>query len=115
LAEILIANRLLGPEAMYRVGEWAENAGLTDYYGVTAQQLNDDRLGRMLKRAAVHGEAASNALVLRAIAVFVVEVGHVHFDVTSAELYGAYAAAVPDGQAPPAPLPTNGHTKSGRK
>ena len=100
---------------MYRVGEWAENAGLTDYYGVTAQQLNDDRLGRMLERAAVHGEAASNALVLRAIAVFVVEVGHVHFDVTSAELYGAYAAAVPDGQAPPAPLPTNGHTKSGRK
>ena len=115
LAEILIANRLLEPEAMYRIGEWAEKIGLTDYYGVTAQQLNDDRLGRMLERVAAHAEASSNALVLGAIDVFDVAVGHVHFDVTNAELYGAYEVAVPDGQAPPTPLPTYGHTKSGRK
>src|SRR5260370_17738979 len=62
LAEILIANRLLEPEAMYRVGEWAAKTGLTDYYGVTAQQLNDDRLGRMLERVALHPAPPSNAL-----------------------------------------------------
>lgn len=115
LVEILIANRLLEPEAMYRVGAWAEKAGLTDYYGVSAQQLNDDRLGRMLERVAVHAESGSTALVLRAIDVFAVEVGHIHFDVTNAELYGAYDIPVPDGQAPPTPLPMYGHTKSGRK
>src|SRR5947209_12600872 len=100
---------------MYRVGDWAEKAGLTDYQGVTAQQLNDGRLGRMLERAAVHAEAASAALAPRAITVFAVDVGHIHFDVTGAELYGAYEGAVPDGQAPPTPLPTYGRTKSGRK
>jgi transposase len=115
LAEILIANRLVEPEAMYRVGEWAEKAGLTDYYGVAAPQLNDDRLGRMLERVAVHAECATAALVLQAISVFDVDVGHVHFDVTSAELYGAYEVAGADRQASPTPLPTYGHTKSGRK
>ena len=46
LVEILICNRLLAPKALFRVGEWAEQASLTEYYGVTAEQLNDDRLGR---------------------------------------------------------------------
>jgi transposase len=115
LAEILIANRLLQPKAMYRVGEWAEQVGLTDYYGVTKDQLNDDRLGRMLERVATHAETAANALVLRALAVFRISVKHIHFDVTTAELYGVYNLDRADGQPPPTPLPTYGHTKSGRK
>lgn len=115
LAEILIANRLLEPTAMYRVGDWAEQVGLTDYYGVTKDQLNDDRLGRLLERVAAHAEAGSTALVLRALQVFDVKVGHIHFDVTNAELYGAYDIDVAEGATPPTPRPTYGHTKSGRK
>ncbi len=48
LTEILICNRLLAPKAFFRVGQWAEQASLTEYYGVPQEQLNDDRLGRVL-------------------------------------------------------------------
>jgi transposase len=115
LAEIMIANRLLNPQALFRVGEWAEKAGLTNYYGVTAEQLNDDLLGRALERLAKHAAAVETALVTKMIKAFKVQVNQVHFDVTDVELYGAYERQVPEGQTPPTPQPAYGRTKSGRK
>jgi Domain of unknown function (DUF4277) len=50
LIEIMVCNRLLNPKAQYRIGEWAEGAGVCDYYNISADQLNDDRLGRALER-----------------------------------------------------------------
>src|SRR5262245_38269081 len=44
LVQVLVMNRLLKPSALFRVGEWADQAGVTDYFGVTAEQLNDDCL-----------------------------------------------------------------------
>jgi hypothetical protein len=35
---------------MVRIGQWAGRVGLTNYYGVTVEELNDDRLGRALER-----------------------------------------------------------------
>ena len=70
LVEIMIANRLLHPRALFRIGDWAQQAGLTDYYGLTAEQLNDDRLGRALERLAVHAPTIQAALVLKMIKVF---------------------------------------------
>jgi transposase len=114
LVEIMIANRLLQPKALFRIGEWAQQAGLTDYYGVTAAELNDDRLGRVLERLAVHAPTIQAALVLKMIKTFKLDVSHIHYDISDVELYGAYeaaTAAVP----PPTPLPAYGRTKSGRK
>ena len=137
LAEVLIANRLLRPKALFQVGDWAQTAAVTDYYGLTAAQLNDDRLGRALERLAAHADDVQAALVLRAIDAFDLDVTQIHYDLTSVELYGAYEqppAQVPgpapaaegpppegppaqaDAQeGPPAPRPTYGRTKSGRK
>jgi transposase len=115
LVEIMIANRLLNPQALFRVGEWANKAGLTDYYGVTAEQLNDDLLGRALERLAKCADAVEAALVTKMIKVFKVQVKQVHFDITDVELYGAYEQQVPPGQTPPTPQPAYGRTKSGRK
>ena len=115
LVEIMIANRLLSPEPLYRVGDWAEDAGLTDYYGVTAEQLNDDLLGRALERLAEHAGVIEAALVTRMIKVFKVQVNQIHFDITDVELYGAYEQQIPEGQTPPTPQPAYGRTKSGRK
>src|SRR5262245_41126457 len=67
LVEILIANRLLQPKALFRIGQWAQTAAVTDYYGVTAEQLNDDRLGRALERLAAQAPTIQAALVLKAI------------------------------------------------
>jgi hypothetical protein len=39
LTEIMIANRLLAPEPLYRIDQWAQQAGLTDYR-VNAQKAD---------------------------------------------------------------------------
>ena len=115
LVEILVANRLLQPKALFRIGPWAQSAALTDYYGLTPEQLNDDRLGRALERLAAHAETIQAALVLNAIDRFELDVTQIHYDLTAVELYGAYEAEALEGRLPPAPRPTYGRTKSGRK
>jgi transposase len=115
LVEVLVANRLLQPKALFRVGQWAQSAALTDYYGLTAEQLNDDRLGRALERLAEHADTIQAALVLKAIERFELDVTQIHYDLTTVELYGAYETAPPEGQPKPTPTPTYGRTKSGRK
>lgn len=115
LAEILIANRLLRPKALFKVADWAQTAALTDYYDLTPEQLNDDRLGRALERLAQHAQDVEAALVLRAIKEFDLDVHQIHYDITSVELFGAYEQELAEGESPPTPLPTYGRTKSGRK
>ncbi len=115
LVEVLVANRLLHPKALFRIGPWAQSAALTDYYGLTPEQLNDDRLGRALERLAGHAPTIQAALVLNAIARFGLDVTQVHYDLTTVELYGAYEPEAMEGQPAPAPKPTYGRTKSGRK
>ena len=131
LTEILIANRLLMPSPLYRLGDWAELHGLTDFYQVTQAQLNDDLFGRALERIAEYSHDIEAALVLRAVKVFDLELSRIHYDITSVELFGAYLnylqqpTAAPDGPPPPLepdatsdyqpPQPTYGRSKSGRK
>ncbi len=115
VAETMIANRLLNPQALYRIGTWTQTAGLTDYYGVTTEQLNDDLLGRGLERLAQHAAVVEAALVTQMVKVFKVQVNQIHFDITDVELYGAYEQQCIEGQTPPTPQPAYGRTKSGRK
>ena len=126
LVEVLVTNRLLNPSAMYAVGEWATRSAVTDYYGLTAEQLNDDRLGRALERIADHGPAVQSAATLAAVTQWGLKVQQVHYDISTAELYGAYPTAQPAADAdsgkgpspatvPTVPYPTYGRTKSGRE
>jgi transposase len=126
LVEVLVTNRLLNPKAMYAVGEWAAAAAVTDYFGLTAEQLNDDRLGRALERLAEHDAAVQAAATLAAVKQWQLKVKQVHYDISTAELYGAYATAQPAADAdsgegpspttvPIVPFPTYGRTKSGRE
>jgi transposase len=115
LVEVLVANRLLQPKALFRVGQWAETAALTDYLGLTADQLNDDRLGRALERLNEHAGDIQAALVLKAIDRFGLDVTQLHYDLTTVELYGAYEVETAEGQPSPTPMPAYGRTKSGRK
>jgi hypothetical protein len=78
LVEVLIANRLLRPKALFRVGERARTAEVTDYYDLTVEQLNDDRLGRALERLAAHAPSIQAALVLKAIEHFRLDVHQIH-------------------------------------
>jgi len=114
LVEVLVCNRLLQPKAMFRIEEWAESAAVSDYFDLSAGQLNDDRLGRALKRLADHRETIQNALTLQAIKAFRLKVDQIHCDITDVELFGAYNIDVPEGGTPPTPMPAYGRTKSGR-
>ena len=73
LTEILICNRLLAPRALFRVGQWAEQTSLTEYYGVTQEELNDDRLGRVLERLHKYRLVIQAALVANAVKKFKLE------------------------------------------
>jgi transposase len=115
LVEVLVMNRLLEPKALFRIGEWADDAGVTDYFNVTAEQLNDDCLGRALERIADHHDAIEAALVLQAIRRFKLDVSQIHYDISDVELFGAYEIDIPEGQPAPTPMPAYGRTKSGRK
>lgn len=126
LVEVLVTNRLLNPKAMYAVGHWAEQSAAADYFGLTAAQLNDDRLGRALERLADHAPAVQSAATLAAVAHWNLKVKQIHYDISNAELYGAYAQAQPAVDADPGtgpspttvptvPFPTYGRTKSGRQ
>jgi len=116
LTEILILNRMLNPKALVRVGEWAGKAGVTEYYGVTAEQLNDDLLGRALERLSEYRCQVEAALMMVGIRKFGLDVAHVHFDITVAELYGSYERQMAaEGEESTAPQPAYGRTKSGRK
>ena len=115
LVEVLVTNRLLEPKAMFRIGQWAQTAGVTDYFGLTVEELNDDRLGRALERIADHREAVETALVLHAVRRFKLDVSQIHYDISDVELFGAYEIDIPEGQPAPTPMPAYGRTKSGRK
>lgn len=116
LVEILVANRLLEPKPIYKVGSWATKATLANFYKLAEEKLHDDCIGRALERLAEHGDSVQAALVLRAIDRFGLKVNQVHYDMSTVELYGDYQnydeAGVSD---PHRPRPAYGHTKSGRK
>jgi len=116
LAEILMLNRLLNPKAIVGVGEWARKSGVAEYYGVTAEQLNDDLLGRALERLSAYQEQIEAELVMASIRKFGLEVAHVHFDITGVELYGSYERQTrAEGEESGSPQAAYGKTKSGRK
>lgn len=115
LVAVLISNRLLRPQALFRVDQWAQTATVTDYFDLEPGQLNDDRLGRALERLATHADRVQAALVLAAVREFRLDVSQIHYDITDVELFGAYEREVAQGESPPTPLPAYGRTKSGRK
>jgi transposase len=115
LVEILVANRLLEPKPLYKLGSWATKATLAQFYNLTEEMLHDDRIGRALERLAVHGDHVQSALVLHAIRTFDLDVRQVHYDMSTVELYGAYADYAEGPLPAGTPRPAYGHTKSGRK
>lgn len=124
LVEVMVCNRLLNPKAQYKIGEWAQRAGVCEYYDLTAEQLNDDRLGRALERIAQHAFSVQAPLVMHLVKTFKLNVSEIHYDISTVELYGHYerqlsaelnSEGATSVQAVAGPAPTYGRSKSDRK
>ena len=64
--EILILNRLsLRPTPISRIDTWAKGQAIEEVYGVAADGLNDDRVGRALDEIHPHLVDLWSAIVLK--------------------------------------------------
>jgi hypothetical protein len=88
--EALVANRLTSPRPLLRVEDWAREWAVQEVFGIAADALNDDRIGRALDAVAEQLEQVIGSVGARAIAVFGVDVARLHWDMTSISLYGVY-------------------------
>ncbi len=87
---LLAAARMSRPTALMNISEWAAQSGAELLWGIPAEKLNDDRLGRSLdcffeQRHSIM--AAVTDAVLRRAELFP---KRFHFDTTHLVFYGAY-------------------------
>jgi hypothetical protein len=107
--EVLIANRLTSPVAMVRIADWARSWAVPEVFGVSADLLDDDRLGRALDAVAEQSERIIGSVGAAAIEAFGIDVTRLHWDMTSISLYGSYVDSDPAY-----PAPAYGHPKDRR-
>jgi transposase len=110
--EVLIANRLTSPMPLQRVHEWASAWAVEEVFGIEAELLNDDRLARALDAIAPKLAEVSGTVAAAAIAGFGIDVGKIHWDMTSMSVCGAYPEADQD---PGFPQIRYGHPKDRRR
>jgi transposase len=106
---MVIANRLTSPTPLVRIEDWARQWAVEEIFGIPADALNDDRIGRALEALAEQSDAVVGSIGAAAILGFGIDMTQVHWDLTSISLYGAYEQA--DGDYA---TPRYGHPKDKR-
>jgi transposase len=90
VALAIIANRLTQPRAMYHLIHWARVWALREMFGVEAERLNDDRIGRALDALAPFIDRVQGAVTAAAVREFELDLSQLHWDLTSVVLQGQY-------------------------
>lgn len=88
--EALVANRLTSPQPLLHVEDWAREWAVAEVFGVDADALNDDRVGRALDAIAPALAGIVGSVGVNAITGFGIDVSRVHWDMTSISLFGDY-------------------------
>lgn len=93
VAELVTQSRLSDPRALYDLTDWAERYAISDLYCEIerAEQLNDDRIGRMLdaiydQRAVIWGD-----LIAQAARVYQLDLQRLHADTMAMTFAGLFA------------------------
>ena len=94
--EALVANRLTSPTPLVHVEDWARAWAVEEVFGVSADALNDDRIGRALDAVAPELAGIVGSIGVGAVAAFGIDVARIHWDMTSISLFGAYEATEDD-------------------
>lgn len=104
----LVMNKLVDSRPLYRVKDWAEGSALEYVLKVSPELLTDDRLARALDAVADKVEVLKTSICLRAIEEFGLDIGRLHWDLTSFEFSGNYEEQKADF-----PTLTYGYSSSG--
>ncbi|WP_433368155.1 DUF4277 domain-containing protein [Streptosporangium sp. CA-115845] len=91
--EVLVANRLTSPAPLVHAADRAQAWAVGEAFGIEADLLNDDRIGRALDAIAPHLDHLTGSVGPTAIEAFGVEASRMHWDMTSISLHGAYEQA----------------------
>ncbi len=94
--EALVANRLTSPTPLVHVEDWARHWAVDEVFDLSAEVLNDDRIGRALDAVAPELAGIVGSIGAQAIASFGIDVARIHWDMTSISLYGAYPSQDPE-------------------
>lgn len=87
---ILCLNRLVSPQPLSRVADWAANVVIEELTGIPASKLNDDRLGRALDAIYPHLKDLWAEIVSQALVRYEIDLSVVFYDLTSFYFEGAY-------------------------
>ena len=90
IVELLVLNRLLAPQPLYRVADWLAETVLPQVLDIAPGKVYDNRLGRALDRLHPHLGELWARLVSQAIQVYDLDLGVLHWDITSLYFEGAY-------------------------
>jgi transposase len=105
LVEVLLLNRLLAPQPLAHVGEWAEQSVVAPMFGLAGGTLYDQRFGRALDDVQPVLTEAWVRIVSQAVQQEQVDLGVLHWDTTSIYLEGEYEES---------DLAAYGHSSDGR-
>jgi transposase len=93
IAELLVHNRLMSPQPLYKVEKWAGSTVLPELYGTEAAKLTDDRLADALDRIYPHCRTIWTEIALAGLKLCSKELNEIIYDLTSVYFTGVYEEA----------------------
>ena len=103
---MLLGARLSHPLALVHVAGWAEESGAEFLWGIPADKLNDDRLGRALDALFTQRHSILASVAAHVVSTFRLPMNRLHYDTTHLLLCGAYDASPPIPETTPLPPTT---------
>lgn len=96
---LLLGARLSAPLALVNVAGWAEESGAEYLWGIPADKLNDDRLGRSLDAFFTQRHSILASVAAHVIHTYRLPMNRLHYDTTHLLLCGSYdgSTPIPDG------------------
>lgn len=102
VAELVVQCRLTEPQALYDMPGWAEKYDIATLYHAleSSDQLNDDRVGRMLDAIYDHRAIIWGELIGHAVKEYGVDLSRLHADTTAIKFAGVFADQPDDDTVP---------------
>lgn len=92
---LLLGARLSQPLALVNVAAWAKESGAEFLWGIPADKLNDDRLGRALDALFTQRHSILASVAAHLVSTFDLPKDRLHYDTTHLLFYGAYDRSTP--------------------